>query len=241
MKTLKVVKIESRGIKRVVDLCVEKNHTYVTSNGITVHNCNSTQPALRAFIEEFSKNCRFILTCNFKNRIIEPLRSRCSVYEFSIPNNEKPQLAASFFKRLQAILSQENVTYDPKVLVTLIERYFPDWRRVLNECQRYSISGSIDSGILVNLNDDNIKALMSCLKDKDFKTMRKWVVDNIDTEPQSILRKIYDSMYDYMKPDSIPNLVIILAEYQYKNSFVADREINLVACMTEIMSSVDFK
>lgn len=204
-------------------------------------NPQSTQPALRGFIEEFSKNCRFILTCNFKNRIIEPLRSRCSVYEFSIPNNEKPYLASFFFERLQAILSQENVTYDPKVLVVLIEKHFPDWRRILNECQRYSLSGTIDSGILVNLNDDNIKSLMNCLKEKDFKTMRKWVVDNIDTEPQSILRKIYDSMYDYMNPNSIPNLVVILAEYQYKNSFVADREINLVACMTEIMSSIEFK
>mgnify|MGYP000580071591 CR=1 FL=1 len=204
-------------------------------------NPQSTQPALRGFIEEFSKNCRFILTCNFKNRIIEPLHSRCSVYDFSIPNAEKPKVAAQFFKRLQDILNIEKVESEPKVLATLVEKHFPDWRRVINECQRYSVSGKIDAGVLVNLNDENIKGLMNCLKDKDFKTMRKWVVDNIDTEPQAIFRKIYDAMLEYIQPQSVPQVVLILADYQYKDSFVADHEINVVACMTELMAGVEWK
>jgi len=203
-------------------------------------NPQSTQPALRAFIEEFSKNCRFILTCNFKNRIIEPLHSRCSVYEFAIPNNEKPKIAAGFFKRLTQILDTENVEYDQKTLATLVEKYFPDWRRVLNECQRYSVSGRIDAGILVNLGDENVKSLMSYLKEKDFSKMRRWVAENIDTEPAVIFRKIYDSMADYLKPESIPQVVLILAQYQYYNAFVADHELNLVACMTEIMVTAEW-
>lgn len=204
-------------------------------------NPQSTQPALRGFIEEFSRNCRFILTCNFKNRIIEPLHSRCSVYEFAIPNSEKPKVAAQFFKRLVDILSFEKVDNDPKVVAALVEKHFPDWRRVINECQRYSISGKIDAGVLTNLVEDNIKVLMKSLKEKDFKTMRKWVVDNIDTEPQAIFRKIYDYMYDYIKPESIPNVVVTLADYQYKNAFVADHELNVVACMTELMVNAEFK
>lgn len=204
-------------------------------------NPQSTQPALRGFIEEFSRNCRFILTCNFKNRIIEPLHSRCSVYEFAIPNNEKPKVAAQFFKRLVDILSIEKVENDPKVVATLVEKHFPDWRRVINECQRYSVSGKIDAGALVNISEDNIKVLMQSLKDREFKAMRKWVVDNIDTEPQAIFRKIYDSMYEYMKPECIPNVVVTLADYQYKNAFVADHELNVVACMTELMVNAEFK
>jgi len=203
-------------------------------------NPQSTQPALRAFIEEFSKNCRFILTCNFKNRIIEPLHSRCSVYEFAIPNEEKPKIAAGFFKRLTQVLDTEKVEYDQKTLATLVEKYFPDWRRVLNECQRYSVSGRIDPGILVNLADENVKNLMSYLKDKDFGKMRRWVADNIDTEPAAIFRKIYDSMADYLKPESVPQVVLILAQYQYYNAFVADHELNMVACMTEIMVSAEW-
>jgi len=204
-------------------------------------NPQSTQPALRGFIEEFSKNCRFILTCNFKNRIIEPLHSRCSVYDFNIPNAEKPKVAAQFFKRLQDILNTEGVEAEPKVLATLVEKHFPDWRRVINECQRYAVSGKIDAGVLVNLNDESIKGLMKSLKEKDFKTMRKWVVDNIDTEPQAIFRKIYDAMIDYVQPQSVPQVVLILADYQYKDSFVADHEINVVACMTELMAGVEWK
>jgi len=204
-------------------------------------NPQSTQPALRAFIEEFSNNCRFILTCNFKNRIIEPLHSRCSVYEFGIPNDQKPQLAANFFGRLTDILTKEAVPFEQKAVAALVERYFPDWRRVINECQRYSVSGRIDAGVLVNLSEDNINSLMTSLKDKDFKSMRKWVVDNMDTEPQAIFRKIYDGMSTYLQPQSIPEVVLILADYQYKNAFVADHELNVVACMTEIMASAEWK
>jgi len=204
-------------------------------------NPQSTQPALRGFIEEFSNNCRFILTCNFKNRIIEPLHSRCSVYDFAIPNSEKPAIAGGIFNRTCDILDKENVTYDKKVIVELVNRYFPDFRRILNECQRYSVSGTIDSGILVNLSDQNVTNLMEYLKSKNFKSMRKWVVDNIDTEPQVIFRKIYDSMADHLQPQSIPQVVLIIADYQYKNAFVADHEINVVACLTEIMASAEWQ
>lgn len=204
-------------------------------------NPQSTQPALRGFIEEFSNNCRFILTCNFKNRIIEPLHSRCSVYEFSIPNADKPKVASQFYKRLVDILTFEKITFEPKVVATLVERHFPDWRRVINECQRYSASGTIDAGVLVNLSEDSVKGLMKSIKDKDFKDMRRWVVDHMDTEPHAIFRRIYDSMSDYIEPRSIPQTVLILADYQYKNAFVADHEINVVACMTELMASVEFK
>jgi len=204
-------------------------------------NPQSTQPALRGFIEEFSNNCRFIMTCNFKNRIIEPLHSRCSVYEFAIPNDQKPAIAGMFFKRLMDILAAENVAFDKAVLAQLVERYFPDWRRVLNECQRYSVSGTIDAGVLVNLGDNNVKSLMDKLKGKDFKGMRQWVVNNIDTEPQAIFRAIYDKMADHLQPQSIPQVVLILADYQYKNAFVADHEMNVVACMTEIMAGAEWK
>ena len=204
-------------------------------------NPQSTQPALRGFIEEFSNNCRFIMTCNFKNRIIEPLHSRCSVYEFAIPNDQKPVIAGMFFKRLMNILLAENVAFDKEVLAQLVERYFPDWRRVLNECQRYSVSGSIDAGVLVNLGDSNITSLMDKLKGKDFKGMRQWVVNNIDTEPQAIFRAVYDKMADHLQPQSIPQVVLILADYQYKNAFVADHEMNVVACMTEIMAGAEWK
>jgi DNA polymerase III delta prime subunit len=204
-------------------------------------NPQSTQPALRGFIEEFANNCRFILTCNFKNRIIEPLHSRCSVYEFAIPNDQKPELAGQFFKRATEILQKENVEFVPDAVAQLITKHFPDWRRVLNELQRYSVSGKIDAGMLVDLNDTNIKSLMAALKSKDFKAMRQWVVNNIDTEPQAIFRKLYDSMNEYIVPQSIPQLVLILADYQYKNAFVADHELNVVACMTEVMANVEFK
>ena len=204
-------------------------------------NPQSTQPALRGFIEEFSNNCRFIMTCNFKNRIIEPLHSRCSVFEFAIANNEKPAIAGAFFERTLKILTAENITFDKEAVAQLVQRYFPDWRRVLNELQRYSVSGTIDSGVLVNLGDVNVKSLMDKLKDKDFKGMRQWVVNNIDTEPHTIFRAVYDKMGDQLASHSIPQVVIILAEYQYKNAFVADHEMNVVACLTEIMAGAEWK
>lgn len=204
-------------------------------------NPQSTQPALRGFIEEFSANCRFILTCNFKNRIIEPLHSRTSVIEFAMPKKEKEALAGQFMQRVQQILSVESINSEPAVIAELIMKYFPDFRRTLNELQRYSNFGKIDSGILVNANDIALDTLMSALKIKDFRKMRQWVADNIDIEPASMFRKVYDNMNEYVEPQSIPQLVLILADYQYKNSFVADHELNMVACLTEVMAGVKFK
>lgn len=204
-------------------------------------NPQSTQPALRGFIEEFSNNCRFIMTCNFKNRIIEPLHSRCSVVEFNIAKKDMPQLCGSFLARCGTILKTEGIEFEEPVLAELIMKHMPDWRRVLNELQRYSVAGQIDSGILVSLSEVSISNLMTACKDKNFKQMRQWVADNIDQEPAALFRKIYDNMYDYVEPQSIPQLVLILADYQYKNSFVADHELNMVACLTEIMAGVQFK
>lgn len=204
-------------------------------------NPQSTQPALRGFIEEFSANCRFILTCNFKNRIIEPLHSRTSVIEFAMPKKEKEALAGQFMQRVQQILSVESINSEPAVIAELIMKYFPDFRRTLNELQRYSNFGKIDSGILVNVNDISLDTLMSSLKVKDFRKMRQWVADNIDVEPATMFRKVYDNMNEYVEPQSIPQLVLILADYQYKNSFVADHELNMVACLTEVMAGVKFK
>ena len=202
-------------------------------------NPQSTQPALRGFIEEFSSNCRFILTCNFKNRIIDPLHSRCSIYEFNIGNKSK--MAGHFMQRLQFILDSENITYKDQVLAELIMKYIPDWRRVINECQRYGMSGHIDTGILVTLSEASISSLMTDLKAKNFKKMRRWVTDNIDVESTKLFRMVYDNMSSYVQPQSIPQLVLILADYSYKDSFVADHELNVVACMTEIMSQIKFK
>ncbi len=204
-------------------------------------NPQSTQPALRGFIEEFSANCRFILTCNFKNRIIQPLHSRCTVIEFNIAKKDMPVLCNQFHNRVKTILGAEKVDHDPKIVAELIMKHQPDWRRVINELQRYGSGGIIDSGILVNLADDSIDDLIKFLKLKDFRKMRQWVADNMDSEPAAIFRKLYDTMYDYVDGKSIPQLVLILADYQYKNSFVADHELNLVACLTEIMANTEFK
>ena len=204
-------------------------------------NPQSTQPALRGFIEEFSANCRFILTCNFKNRIIEPLHSRCSVVEFAIPKGQKQVMAAKMMERLGHILTNEGISYEEPVLAELIMKYFPDFRRTINELQRYGVSGKIDSGILINVNDVSVGNLMNHLKVKDFRKMRQWVADNIDIEPAAMFRKIYDSSTEYIDPQSIPQLILILADYQYKDSFVADHELNMVACLTEIMAGVKFK
>ena len=214
---------------------------YVILDEADYLNPQSTQPALRGFIEEFSKNCGFILTCNFRNRIIEPLHSRCSTVEFRIPNAEKPKLASQFMKRVQHILETENVKSNDDVVATLIGKFFPDWRRCLNELQRYSATGQIDSGILVNLSDSSIQELLSFIKNKEFTNTRKWIVHNLDNDPSRIYRRIYDSLYDSVAPSSIPHCVLILADYSYKSAFVADQEINLLACLTEIMQQVEFK
>ena len=204
-------------------------------------NPQSTQPALRGFIEEFHKNCRFILTCNFKNRIIEPLHSRFSNIEFKISPKDKPKLASKLFERTINILKENNVDYNDKVLAQLVKKHFPDFRKVINELQRYSVSGSIDSGILTNITNENLKSLMKLLKEKDFTETRKWVTQNLDNDPVGIFRSIYDNLYDNLQPETIPHAVLILADYQYKSAFVADQEINFTACLTEIMSQVKFK
>ena len=214
---------------------------YVILDEADYLNPQSTQPALRGFIEEFSRNCGFILTCNFRNRIIEPLHSRCSTVEFRIPNAEKPKLAMGFMKRVQHILETENVKSDERVVAELINKFFPDWRRCLNELQRYSATGTIDAGILVNLSDTSIKELVSFIKDKDFKSCREWVVHNLDNDPHRVYRRIYDSLSGNVPDSAIPHCVLILGNYSYKSAFVADQEINLLACLTEMMIEVPFK
>jgi len=203
-------------------------------------NPNSTQPALRGAIEEFASNCSFIFTCNFKNRIIDPIHSRCSVIDFKI-NGSKPKLAAQLFKRVENILSQEGVTYDKEVVAAVITKHFPDNRRILNELQRYSVAGTIDKGILASVSDIQLADLLRALKEKDFASARKWVTNNLDNDPARIFRKLYDSLYESLKPQSVPQLVLILAKYQYQAAFVADSEINLIACLTEIMVDCEFK
>ena len=204
-------------------------------------NPQSTQPALRGFMEEFHKNCGFILTCNYKNRLIEPLHSRCGVVEFQIPNSEKPKLAGKFMKRVEEILKNEGITYEPKAVAELINKYFPDWRRVLNELQRYSSSGVIDAGVLLDITEVYIKELMQAMKNKEFTNVRKWVVNNLDNDPVRLMRLVYDNLYDYVDGSSIPHVVVVLGEYQYKAAFVADQEINMLACLTEIMARAKFK
>ena len=204
-------------------------------------NPNSTQPALRGFIEEFSNNCRFIFTCNFKNRIIEPLHSRCAVIEFKIDNKEKPAIMGAFYKRVINILKTENITFEQKVIVELVSKYFPDYRRILNELQRYSVSGTIDAGLLVNIGDESYHELVKFMKAKNFTEVRKWVGKNSDVESTELFRKFYDKAIDIVEQGSIPQLVLVLAEYQYKAAFVADREINTMAALTEIMAQIKFK
>jgi len=203
-------------------------------------NPNSTQPALRNAIEEFAGNCSFIFTCNFKNRIIDPLHSRCAVIDFALKNNEKAQMATQFFKRIQSVLRSEKVDYEDKVVVELVKKHFPDFRRVINELQRYSQFGKIDSGILAHIVEVSIGDIIKYIKEKDFGAIRKWVASN-DIDATTFFRKIYDNLYDVLKPQSIPQAVIIPADYQYKQAFVADQEINTVACLTELMVGCEFK
>jgi DNA polymerase III delta prime subunit len=202
---------------------------------------NSTQPALRNYMEEFSANCRFIFTANYKNRIIEPIHSRCAVIEFKIDNKEKQEIAAAFFKRATAILKQENIEFDPKVVAELVTKHFPDYRRILNELQRYSVSGKIDSGILVNMSQESFKGLVKLMKDKDFTEVRKWVAKNSDADTTALFREFYDSASVNMDANSIPQMILILADYQYKAAFVADHELNIMAALTEIMAQCKFK
>lgn len=204
-------------------------------------NPNSFQPALRGFIEEFSNNCRFIFTCNFKNRIIEPLHSRCAVVDFKIEGDDKKKMAALFLKRLCAILEKESIEYETRVVAELIMKHFPDYRRILNEIQRYSVSGKIDAGILVNLSEQSYLDLVKNMKAKNFPEVRKWVAKNSDVDSSELFRHFYDKCSDYIDQQSIPQLVLILADYQYKAAFVADSEINVMAALTEIMGTLKFK
>ena len=202
-------------------------------------NRESVQPALRGFIEHFAENCRFIFTCNYSNRLIDPLHSRTTVIDFKLAPSDRPVLAANFMERMKYILNTEGIEYSEKVLAELLMKYFPDYRRVINELQRYSAGGTIDEGILSNFKEVNAKALLDSLREKDWRKMRQWVVNNVDTDPQGIFRQIYDITLPEVK--SIPQLVLLIGDYQYKAAFVADQEINLTACLTEIMANVEFK
>ena len=203
-------------------------------------NPDSVQPALRGFIEKFAENCSFIFTCNYKNRIIEPIHSRCAVVDFTSPKEEKPEIAMHFLNRCEEMLKNENVTYEKNAIAALISKHFPDFRRVINELQRYSTSGEINAGILANIGELNLDQLMSALREKNFQNMRKWVTNNADNDPASVYRKIYDKLYEVLAKSSIPQAVLIIADYQYKSAFVADQEINLVACLIELMAECEF-
>ena len=237
---LDTVRNNAKNFASTVSLTAEGKHKVIIIDEAD-NTTSDVQLLLRANIETFYKNCRFIFTCNYKNKIIEPLHSRCSVIDFSISRKDKPSIAAQFFKRINDILEKENVDGDKKVIAELINKYFPDWRRVLNECQRYSVGGKIDVGILANLDNVNVKELVGYLKAKEFPNVRKWIVQNLDNDPSVILRKVYDSIYEYMKPKSIPEAVLIIAKYQYQSAFAADQEINLLAALTEVMCNCEFK
>jgi len=224
-----------------VSLTEESNHKVVIIDEADYMNADSVQPALRNFIETFYNNCRFIFTCNYVNKIIPALHSRCTVIDFKIVNGQKVKTATAFMKRLEGILKDEKIEYEKKILSELIQKYYPDFRRTINELQRYSVRGKIDSGILFSLSEANTKELIVSLKDKRFNDMRKWVVQNLDKEASFLFRTIYDVLYTSLDSKSIPQAILILAGYQYKSAFVADQEINMVACLTEIMASCKFK
>ena len=237
---LDTVRNNAKNFASTVSLSSDAKHKV-----IIIDEADNTTPdvqlLLRASIEEFSRNCRFIFTCNYKNKIIEPLHSRCAVVEFAIKGKQKQEIAAQFFNRLNGILDGERIQSDKKVLAELINKHFPDWRRVLNECQRYSVSGKIDSGILAHFSDVKVNDLIKNLKEKDFPQVRKWCVNNLDNDPAVLLRRIYDSLYASLVPSTIPAAVLIIAKYQYQIAFVADQEINLLACLTEIMVECEFR
>ena len=237
---LDTVRNKAANFASTVSLVGGANHKVIIIDEAD-NTTHDVQLLLRANIETFYNNCRFIFTCNYKNKIIEPLHSRCTVIDFTINKKDKPAIAASFFQRINDILDKERVKSDKKVLVELINKHFPDWRRVLNECQRYSVSGKIDSGILVTFSDVSVDELTKNLKEKNFSAVRKWAVDNLDNDPAVLLRRIYDALYSTLKNSSIPAAVLIIARYQYQIAFVADQEINLLAALTEIMVECEFK
>jgi DNA polymerase III delta prime subunit len=224
-----------------VSLTEHSNHKVVILDEADYMNAESVQPALRNFIETFYKNCRFIFTCNYKNKILPALHSRCTVIDFGIKNGQKVKIAQALMRRLGKVLENENIEYDKKVLAELIQKYFPDFRRTINELQRYSVRGKIDSGILFSLSEANTKELIKILKEKRFNDMRKWVINNLDKEPSSLFTSVYEILYSSLESSSIPQSILIIAGYQYKSAFVADQEINMVACLTEIMANCKFK
>ena len=238
-RSIDVLRTTIRGFASTVSLTDSKK--VVIIDEADYMNPQSVQPALRSFIEEFSANCRFIFTCNFKNRIIEPLHSRCAVVEFKIDNKEKQEIAAAFFKRATSILKQENIEFDSKVVAELITKHFPDYRRILNELQRYSVSGKIDSGILVNMSQESFKSLVGLMKEKNFTEVRKWIAKQSDMDTTTLFREFYDTATANMVEASIPQLILLLADYQYKAAFVADHELNIMAALTEIMAQCKFK
>ena len=237
---LDTVRNNAKNFASTVSLTSDSKHKVIIIDEAD-NTTSDVQLLLRASIEEFSRNCRFIFTCNYKNKIIEPLHSRCTVIDFSINKKDKPTIASQFFSRLNFILEEQRIDADKKVLAELINKHFPDWRRVLNECQRYSISGKIDTGILVAFSDVAVDDLVKNLKQKNFSEVRKWVVANLDNDPTVLLRRIYDTLYDTMVPTSIPAAILVIAKYQYQMAFVADQEINLLAALTEIMVECEFK
>ena len=237
---LDTVRNNAKNFASTVSLTSQASHKVIIIDEAD-NTTADVQLLLRASIEEFSSNCRFIFTCNYKNKIIDPLHSRCSVVEFSIKGKEKVAIAGLFFKRLQQILELEKIQYDAKVLAEIINKHFPDWRRVLNECQRYSVGGKIDSGILAAFSDVAVNDLIKNLKQKNFAEVRKWVVANLDNDSSVLLRRLYDSLYETLVPNSIPAAVLVIAKYQFQIAFVADQEINLLAALTEIMVECEFK
>jgi len=240
-RQIDTVRNKIKNFASTVSLTEDKNHKVIIIDEADYMNAESVQPALRNFIEAFYKNCRFIFTCNFKNKIIEPLHSRCTVIDFKITNGQRVKTATKFMDRLCDILKEEKIEYDKKVLAELIQKHYPDFRRTINELQRYSVRGKIDSGILYNLSEVNSKELIKTLKEKRFNDMRKWVVQNLDKEPSHLFRTLYDTLYTTLDPKSIPQAILIIAGYQYKSAFVADQEINMIACLTEIMAGCKFK
>ena len=240
-RQIDTLRTKIKNFASTVSLGESSKHKVVIIDEADYMNAESVQPALRNFIESFHTNCRFIFTCNYKNKIIKPLHSRCTVIDFAIKNGQKVKTAQALMKRLGIILDDEQIEYDKKVLAELIQKHYPDFRRIINELQRYSVRGKIDSGILFSLSEANTKELAKILKEKRFNDMRKWVINNLDKEPSSLFTSIYELLYSTLESNSIPKAVLVIAGYQYKSAFVADQEINMVACLTEIMANCKFK
>src|SRR6056300_988455 len=240
-RQIDTVRSKIKNFASTVSLTEDANHKVIIIDEADYMNAESVQPALRNFIESFYKNCRFIFTCNYKNKIIPALHSRCTVIDFKITNGQRVKTATAFLNRLESVLKEEDIEFDKKVLAELIQKHYPDFRRTINELQRYSVRGKIDSGILTSISEINSKAIIDALKKKNYRDMRTWVIQNLDKDPAQIFRNLYDTLYSNLQPPSVPQVVLIIANYQYKNAFVADAEINLLACLTEIMLECKFK